>query len=190
MKYSSPRALEMALKSVARNSRIETSQVIDGFTTHRLLCRIFMGGRRDFVLKGGRSALARTIDARATRDVDLLYPKKGLDSAREILVDLVSRDLDDFMSFEFAGSRPIATDEDYRDGLSIRFIPYIGAKRMPTIVLDLVVDTIAVEDAEFVAPADRIEIGDLPTCDYLVLPIEHALADKMCALLERHGDRA
>jgi hypothetical protein len=190
MRYKSAAALEMAVKAAASASPMETGRAVSAFYFHRLLCRVFAGGNDSFVLKGGRAMLARTADARATRDVDLLYTKESLDDALEELVRLAGTDLGDFVTFEFAGSRPIKARDEYRSGLSVGFVPLIGAKRLQPVSVDLVVDAVPLEGAERISPADRIEVDGLETCDYLVYPVEAALADKLCGIVETHGERA
>ena len=116
-----------------------------------------------------------------------------LDSIEGALADLrrlAQRDLGDFVVFEYAGAEPIKPDDEYRSGLSVRFIPMLGAKRMQAIAIDLVIDEVPLEGAEAVSPADRIDVKSLDTCDYLVYPVGAALADKFCALAERHNGRA
>ena len=130
MRYKSAAALEMAVKAVAAVSPTETGLAVSAFYFHRLLCRVFAGGNDSFVLKGGRAMLARTVDARATRDIDLLSTEGDLDEALEKLVRLAEADLGDFVTFEFAGFHPIKAEDEYRDGLSARFVPMIGAKRL------------------------------------------------------------
>lgn len=61
---------------------------------------------------------------------------------------------------------------------------------MQAIAIDLVIDEVPLEGAEAVSPADRIDVKGLDTCDYLVYPVGAALADKFCALAERHNGRA
>lgn len=190
MTHKNASALEMAVKAAASASDLDTSRAIASFYFHRLLCRVFANGNDAFVLKGGQSMLARTIDARATRDIDLLALRDSLDEALESLIELAQTDMDDFITFEFAGSRPIKTEDEYRSGLSVRFVPMIGAKRMQQITIDLVADEIPLENAELITPADRIDITGLRACDYFVYPVESALADKLCALVEKHGGRA
>ncbi len=190
MRYESAAALEMAVKVAASASPMETGCAVSSFYFHRLLCRVFAGDNDSFVLKGGRAMLARTVDARATRDIDLLSTEENLDEALGELVRLAGTDLGDFVTFEFAGSRPIKAEDEYRDGLSARFVPMIGAKRLQTVSVDLVVDEVPLEGAERMAPADRIEVDGLETCDYLVYPVEAALADKLCGIVETHGERA
>lgn len=190
MRYKSAAALEMAVKSAASASPMDTGRAVSAFYFHRLLCRVFAGGNGSFVLKGGRAMLARTVDARATRDIDLLSTEGSLEDALEELVRLAGTDLGDFVTFEFAGSRPIKAEDEYRSGLSVGFVPMLGAKRMQPVSVDLVVDEVPLEGAERMAPADRIEVDGLETCDYLVYPVEAALADKLCALVETYGGRA
>lgn len=189
MTYKSPAALEMAVKEAAKASPRDTGRAISGFYFHRLLCRVFAGGNSSFVLKGGQSVLARTLDARTTRDIDLLSMRTSLDDALSDLRLLVQRDLGDFISYEFAGAEPIKTEDEYRSGLSVQFVPMVGSKRMQTISIDLVVDEVSLEGAELIEPVDRLDIKELESCSYLVYPVEAALADKLCALAERHNGR-
>lgn len=130
MRYKSAAALEMAVKAAAAASPMETGLAVSSFYFHRLLCRVFVGGNESFVLKGGRAMLARTVDARVTRDIDLLSTEENLDEALEKLVRLAETDLGDFVTLEFAESHPIKAEDEYRDGLSARFVPVLGAKRL------------------------------------------------------------
>lgn len=81
MRYKTPAALEMAVKEAAKKSPLDTNRAIAGFYFHRLLCRVFSDPDSRFVLKGGQSVLARTVDARATRDIDLLARETSIDAA-------------------------------------------------------------------------------------------------------------
>jgi hypothetical protein len=115
---------------------------------------VFADGNDSFVLKDGRAMLARTADARATRDIDLLSTGESLEEALEELVRLAGTDLGDFVTFEFAGSRPIKAEDEYRSGLSVGFVPLVGAKRLQPVSVDLVVDEVPLEGGERVAPAE------------------------------------
>ena len=190
MVYKSAAALEMAVKEAAKASSQDTNRAISGFYFHRLLCRVFTDGNASFVLKGGHGVLARTLDARATRDIDLLSTSDNLEGALDDLRHLAQRDLGDFIFFEYEGAEPIKADDEYRSGLSVRFVPVMGVKRMQPISIDLVVDEVPLEGAEPISPAARIDVKGLITCDYLVYPVGAALADKLCALSERHNGRA
>ena len=81
MRYKTPAALEMAVKEAAKKSPLDTNRAIAGFYFHRLLCRVFSDPDSPFVLKGGQSVLARTVDARATRDIDLLARETSVEAA-------------------------------------------------------------------------------------------------------------
>ena len=75
MRYRTPAALEMAIKAAAKASPLDTNLAISGFYFHRLLCRVFSEKNRKFVLKGGLSVLARTVDA-ARRATSICWRKR------------------------------------------------------------------------------------------------------------------
>ena len=79
--YSSPKALEMAVKEAAGRSPMDTNRAIAGFYFHRLLCRVFSDPDSPFIPKGGLGVLARTTDARYTRDIDLTTNSLDIDAA-------------------------------------------------------------------------------------------------------------
>lgn len=187
--YSSPRALEMAVKEAARRSPMDTNRAIAGFYFHRLLCRVFSDLDSPFVLKGGLGVLARTTDARYTRDIDLTTSSLGIDAAVEELKILVSKDLGDFVTFGYVGCNPIKAEDEYREGRTVAFEVFLGAKRIQTVSVDLVADEIDCGEPDRISPADRVELAGIESCDYLVYPADRAIADKACGIAERHGDR-
>jgi hypothetical protein len=187
--YATPRALEMAVKSAAERSPMDTGRAMSAFWFHRPLCRAFADGNDRFVLKGGRAMLARTTDARATRDIDLLARGNDLGEATEELKALAAADLGDQVRFAFSAADPIKTDDEYRSGAKLVFDMWLGSKRMQPVSIDLVVDEVPLERAERVCPADRIVVRGIEGCDYLVYPVEAALADKFCGIVERHQGR-
>lgn len=187
--YATPRALEMAVRSAAERSPMDTGRAMSAFWLHRLLCRAFADGNDRFVLKGGRAMLARTIDARATRDIDLLARGSDLAGAVEELKALAAADLGDQVRFAFSSADPIKADDEYRSGAELVFDMWLGPKRMQPVSIDLVVDEVPLERAERVCPADRIVVRGIEGCDYLVYPVEAALADKFCGIVERHQGR-
>lgn len=187
--YASPKALEMAVKEAAKASPLNTSEAISNFYYHRLLYRVFSNGNSPFVLKGGLSVLARTLDARTTRDIDLVTDQLDIDKAVKELIELVSYDAGDFITFEFISDRAIKQEDDYRAGRSVLFDAYLGAKRIMPVSVDLVSDEIPLEYIDMLDPIDRMQVGDLDSCDYPAYPAERAIADKVCAIIERHGGR-
>lgn len=99
------------------------NRAIAGFYFHRLLCRVFSDPDSPFVLKGGQSVLARTVDARATRDIDLLAREASVEAAVADLRRLAGIGLDDFISFSFDKAEPIKADDEHRSGMKVWFTP-------------------------------------------------------------------
>lgn len=190
MRYKTPQALDMAVKAAAKASPMDTNRAITNFYHHRLLCRIFRDPESGFILKGGQGMLARTIGARATRDIDLLSERNSIDDALNALKAAAAIDLGDYIHFIFETATTIKAGDEYRSGWNVAFTPWLGAKPQPRISIDLVVDEIPMNAVERVTPADRLDIDGLEVCDYLVYPVENALADKLCAIIERHQGRA
>lgn len=189
MKYKTPAALEMAVKAAAKRSVMDTNRAISGFYFHRLLCRIFSVEDCGFVLKGGQSMLARTIDARYTKDIDLLSRGKDLLTAIEDLKRLALIDLGDYVRFEFEKAEPIKLEDEYRSGYNVVFSAWIGAKMVQAVSIDLVVDIVESITTESITPKDRIEVEDLRTFDYMIYATEDALADKLFGIVEQHDGR-
>jgi ribosomal protein S18 acetylase RimI-like enzyme len=176
----------MAVKEAAKASPLDTNDAIRNFYFHRLLCRVFSERNSPFVLKGGLGILARTIDARSTRDVDLATDELEVDEAVRELERLASKDMDDFVRFTLRDVRPIKVEDDYRDGYTVSFDVHLGAKAMQPISVDLVADQIAIGEPELLVPVDRIYVDGLPTCAYPVYPAEKSVVDKVCGIVERH----
>lgn len=128
MKYKTPAALEMAVRNAARQSPMDTNRAITGFYFHRLLCRVFTGDDSRCVLKGGQSVLARTLDARVTRDIDLVSQEESLEEAIADLVQAASIDLDDFVSFVFDRAEQIKAEDEHRCGTKVWFTPGQGSQ--------------------------------------------------------------
>lgn len=186
--YKDARALEQAVREAARRSPRNTSKAIAGFYRDRLLCRIFSERSPRFVLKGGQSQLARRIDARETRDIDLVGVTAEIKEALEDLKRLASIDLHDNIEFRFLGSKPIPVSQEYRTGLRVSFLPVLGkTKRLDPIGIDLVVDQTPPEDFELVAPASRLDIEGLVVFDYALQIVEERIADKVCAMMQRYN---
>lgn len=142
MRYKTPAALEMAVKEAAEKSPLETNRAIAGFYFHRLLRRVFSDPDSPFVLKGGQSVLARTVDARATRDIDLLARETSVEAAAADLRRLAGIGLGDFISFSFDKAEPIKADDEYRSGMKVWFTPSLGGKSLQAVSVDLVVDEV------------------------------------------------
>lgn len=189
MAYKSPAALEMAIKAAAKASEQDTNRAIARFYHHRLLCRVFSEPDSPFILKGGLGMLARTLDARHTKDIDLTTSKLDPDEAVSELNRLARKDMSDFVSFMPRGWRTIKEDDEYRDGYTVSYDAYLGAKKMQTVSVDLVSDQIECMAPELIDPVDRITVSGIKTVPYPLYPSENAVADKLCGIIERHDGR-
>lgn len=188
MKYKTPRALEQAVKAAAKKAPYDVDKAVRGFYFDRFLCRVFSETPPAFVIKGGQGMLARTVGTRATRDIDLLFKKQNLDEAVEELKRVASIDLEDFITYRFESARPIAVTQEYRDGMSVEFVPLLGSKAQQKISVDLVVDQVTCDNPDVVDPVNRLEIAGLKVADYLVYPIVCTIADKICAIIQRYPE--
>lgn len=188
-RFATPQAQMQAVKAEARKSLWDAQRAIGSFPKDRLLCRIFSEENPAFILKGGQGMLARTDAARETRDIDILGMSTDLNESLAELKRLANIDLDDFLSFEFVSADPIKESDEYREGLSVRFNVFCGGQRLSPLSIDLVSDPAFRGRPQKMTPKTRLLVGDLPVFDYLVYPIEHVIADKVCATFETHGGR-
>ena len=109
----------MAVKAAAKASGQDVNKAIEAYYAGRFLERVFSQSEPSFVLKGGRSILARTVKARYTRDTDFLYRGVDIEEAVEEFKCLASIDLRDFLEFRFVSASEIAKDQEYRDGYRV-----------------------------------------------------------------------
>lgn len=188
MRYKSARALEQAVNAAARKSGRDVGKAIDGFYKDRLLCRIFSQDEPAFVLKGGQSQLARRVDARESRDIDLVGTSTDIDVAVEELKALAATDLGDYLEYRFLGAGFRSVHQEYRDGVQVAFQPFLGkTTKLNAIKIDLVVDETPPREYVMVEPSSRLEVGGLVTHSYAIQKIEERIADKVCATMQLHN---
>ncbi|WP_216387063.1 nucleotidyl transferase AbiEii/AbiGii toxin family protein [Arcanobacterium phocae] len=186
-RYRTARALELAVKESAKKSSQDTNRAIEGYYAGRFLERIFSEDPPAFILKGGRGMLARTIDARYTRDTDVVYNGQDLEEALSELERIARIDLDDYLEYIVEPAKPIASNQEYRDGYRVKISVLLGkTKRLNALSIDLVVDRIPVDETDAIEPANRLHIEGIPVFKYRVYPVVHAVADKVCATMQRY----
>lgn len=143
IRYKTARALEMAVKEAARKSGRDVGRAIRDFYHDRLLDRVFSEEQSAFVLKGGRSMLARTARARYTNDTDVAYEGDDVERAVSDLVRLASKDLSDHIEYRLVSVDRIVEDQEYRDGRRVLFAAILGgAKKAADVSVDLVVNRV------------------------------------------------
>lgn len=187
MRYTTPAALEAALRAKARASSRECHRVIEEFPYQRFLARIFLKDELGFVLKGGQSMLTRIEDARATRDIDLFGCFNALQESVNQVIVLAEQDLRDFIRFEHLSSEQIFFEEANRRGAKITFSVYFGAKKRNNLGVDLVVGDFPTGQLTTVPSSYPIKLEGLDWPDYTLFPVADSIADKFCAIVELHG---
>lgn len=194
MSYPTPQALRTAIKvkarAVARTTSRGVSDVMHHYALSRLLARVFRADPDRWVLKGGQAMLVRYPDARHSRDVDLIYSDHDPDYAEALaaLRSAAQFDAGDQMKFEYAGCTEVA---DHRSGITVTFKAVIGATEFAHVSVDLVVDHQPIGRPVTVPLKPVLElkgIDDWP--EVRLYPIVDHVADKICAMLERHPGSA
>lgn len=185
-RYKTGIALHSAVKEAAKKSKQDVNNAIKDFYHGRLLERIFSESSPSFILKGGRSMLARYVDVRRTRDSDLLFSGGNAQAAVDELKRLAAIDLGDHLEYRFVSAEPIVQNEDYRDGVQVRFTTILGGtKELGNVVIDLVLDSVFTGDPEVISPANRLNIPSLPVYDYWLFPVVNSLCDKISAIMRK-----
>ncbi len=186
--YSDPQALRQALadrlRPLARKNGIELSALQRQFAYDRLLCRVFSAEPERWVLKGATAMLARLRgQARHTLDIDLYSRAGDLADAERALRDAAAIDLDDYFRFTLNPARRM---EQGAGTLRIPVVALLGATDFARFHVDLVAGLSMTGTPDDVPPLVPIDLPGLPGATYRAYPIVDHVADKVCALLERH----
>jgi len=187
-RYENPQALRQALtdrlRPLAEESGMELSALLRQFAYDRLLCRVFSTDSERWVLKGATAMLARLEGrARHTLDVDLCRRDGSLADAETALREAAAVDLGDYFRFTLGGARRMAQGAD---ALRIPVVVFLGATEFTRFHVDLVADRSMTGTAEELQPLIPVELPGVPRVTYRVYPIADHIADKVCAMLERH----
>ena len=176
---------DRAMKKAVRESGSELGAGYRQALRDRFLCRVFLNGNCNYVLKGGSGMLARIPNARATRDIDfgLLAPMDP-DDAIEELSRLASTDLGDFCRFELTKVEERLDENGYSRLLKLRFASFVGAEEKDPVLIDLSLGCRPVGEPIAAEPSNRVTIPGTKTSPYLLYPLEDQLADKLCAIVE------
>jgi hypothetical protein len=194
-----PREFRQQLNNLAKRAADDTgatvNEILQRFHLSRLLARVFIHEPDRWVLKGGQALLVRYHDARHSRDVDLLHETeaKEVDQAVRALIIAVESDLDDLLAFHHLDTTPAAGDAN---ATTVRFTLRIGTTAITTISVDLVLLNRALTGPPGSQPLpDHLNLDNLAQPPGLALrpdirlyPLIDAVADKICAMLETHGN--
>lgn len=192
-KYASPSAFRTALtqaaKKISRQTGMSMPELMKVFYFSRLAARVFTAEPDGWLIKGGQALLIRYEGAaRLSRDIDLqcASPDRTAEEAAARVIEAATRNLDDFLRFvpgKFTGH-----SEEGRGG-SQYFTVYLGNTKVDSVKVDLVVgrDLVGTPETRSLKSAVGLEWPvDWP--QVLLYPVVDHVADKICAMYERHGD--
>lgn len=187
--YSSPmafrRALTDKLKGVAETSQWNLSQLQRQMAYDRFLERLYLIDD-GWVVKGATALLAREIGVRATIDVDV-YRAVEREHAENDLRRAADLDIGDWFRFDIGPARAIS---DGAAGVRFPVTAYVGATEWTQFHVDLVGSNVRMTGEPDDAPAlARVMMPDVAQRGYRVYPLVDHVADKVAAIIERHGDR-
>ena len=187
--YSSPmafrRALTDKLKALAETSQWNLPQLQRQMAYDRLLERLYLVDD-GWVVKGAIALLAREIGVRATIDVDVFRAVE-----REVAETDIGRaavlDIGDWFRFDIG---PARAQSDGAAGVRFPVTAYVGATEWAQFHVDLVGSNLRMTGEPDEMPAlARVVIPDVSQHGYRVYPLVDHVADKVAAVLERHGGR-
>ncbi|WP_306323479.1 MULTISPECIES: nucleotidyl transferase AbiEii/AbiGii toxin family protein [unclassified Streptomyces] len=189
--YQTPRAFETALttrfKKLAGSSAFSHAQLRRQFAYDRLLARCFVEeDRHRWILKGGISMLARLEQARHSADIDLAVEAESLTGALTGLRRATSRDLGDHFTFELSEPRSLVQGVE---GVRVPVQALLGRRVYEKFHVDLVTGVQVTGVPEMSEPIVALDIPGLVRPDYRLYPLADSVADKVCAIVERHQGR-
>lgn len=179
------RALEDRLKAEAKARGRSVEELRREFLFQRFLAMLFSAPDAQWVLKGGASLLMRLVEARFSRDLDLLrLGTLGPEQAISELRELTAPRHGDHLTFVIEEESHYSTINPV---VEINVTAYIGAVygRFP---IDLATDLHLVSAPDRIRPQPVVDVPGLPALPELVVyPLTDQVADKVCAMFEVHG---
>jgi Nucleotidyl transferase AbiEii toxin, Type IV TA system len=184
--YGNPSSFRQALtdklRGLATTSRWNLQQLQRQMAYDRFLERLYLVNA-SWIVKGATALLARDIGVRATIDIDVYLP-----AVREVaeaeLRQAVETDIGDWFRFEIGGPRPVADT----GGVRLPVTAFVGNTRWAAFHVDLVAANLRMTgEPEDVPPLAPVSMPDLRQHGYRVYPLVDHIADKLCAIFERHG---
>jgi hypothetical protein len=161
----------------------------------RLLARLFETQPDRWVVKGGVALLLRLDPNRSSNDIDLTYVVAAGEHAvaLEALVEAAAHDAGDFFEFDIAQGDLSSVDPDHplERAVSVPVTARIGTTVFADFSIDLTLPRDDVTEVDWIEP--RATLTGEPVVDetapVALLPLPAQIADKTCAIFERHGSR-
>jgi len=179
------RALTDKLKALAETSRWNLAQLQRQMAYDRFLERLYLVDD-GWVVKGATALLAREIGVRATIDVDI-YRAVERQVAEADISRAADLDIGDWFRFDMG---PARAHSDGAAGVRFPMTAYVGATEWAQFHIDLVGSILHMTGEPEEMPAlARVVMPDVAQHGYRVYPLVDHVADKVAAMIERHGDR-
>ena len=122
---------------------------------------------------------------RHTIDIDL-YRTGAINEVERLLREASTLDIGDWMHFEVGAS--VRIQASGAQGVRTRIRSFIGSKAWATFQAGLVADGVLMSaEPDVVLPLTSVNIGNQMRTEWKAYPLVDHIADKICAILERHG---
>lgn len=186
-RYASPEAARRAvtdrLKIQAAHSPWALADVQRQYAYDQLIERLYRvdGG---WVIKGATALLARRVSVRHTIDLDV-YRAGAIAETERLLREAAALDIGDWMTFEIGAAVQIHASGAQAARAKVE--TFIGVRLWSAFQVDLVAEGIELTGhPDPVHPLTDIEILAFPRKTWQAYPLVDHVADKVCAILERH----
>jgi hypothetical protein len=153
---------------------------------------VFVDPSAPWVLKGGTAVLARVVDARHSKDIDLLRSLGTIEEALGALREAAAVDLHDHFRFVIRGVRTVGGGgaQPGVTGYRVQVDAYCGTRLCESFGVDLVTGSLMTTDPEAVRPSTPIDLPDVPAPTVRAYPVVDHIADKLAATESRYADGA
>lgn len=189
-RFKTPQAARTAvtdrLRAQAKESPWQLGDLQRQYAYDQLVERLYRldGG---WVIKGATALLARKVSVRHTIDIDVYRAGTIGDVERQVR-DAAALELGDWVRFEVGPSTKVQAAG--AQAARLKMTAFIGTKVWAAFQVDLVADGIFMTgEPDTVPPLTSIEILDQVRTQWRAYPLVDHVADKVCAILERHDGR-
>jgi hypothetical protein len=187
-RYRTPEAARRAvtdkLKAEAATSPWQLGDLQRQYAYDQLVERLY---RLDdaWVIKGATALLARKVSVRHTVDIDV-YRAGAINEVERQLREATTLDIGDWMRFEAGPAVKITASRAQAARVKVR--SFIGTKLWAAFQIDIVADGVLMTGSpEPVPPLTEANIIDRERTTWKAYPLVDHVADKVCAILERHN---
>ena len=191
------RSLEDRLLKISKTEKIDIQKLRRQVAFDRLLARLFISSPSPLVLKGGYAMQLRTLNARATKDIDLAMRDARLASSDEqekgeaileIILEKTALDLGDFFTFQVSGPTKELDGAPY-GGSRFHVEARMEDRSFEKFQLDIGVGDVWIEPLEVVSSRDWLAFAGIGSHRVNLIPKEQQFAEKIHAYTLPRGDR-